>query len=104
MQQEGQISRIPKQVRAMTLREFGKKYEGNVQSALRGYQKERIVAAGGDATLGEIEKSMRKRKWIAPSPKKPVGSSSPGTAKRSRLLPPTVTPSTVCITSLSVRM
>ena len=63
--QEGQVSRIPKQVRSMTMREFGKKYEGNIQSALRGYQKERLVAAGGDATLGEIDKSMRKRKWVA---------------------------------------
>ncbi|KAF8809562.1 hypothetical protein BYT27DRAFT_7187880 [Phlegmacium glaucopus] len=63
--QEGQVSRIPKQVRAMTMREFGKKYEGNIQSALRGYQKEKLVAAGGDATLGEIDKSMRKRKWVA---------------------------------------
>ena len=62
--QEGQVSRIPKQVRAMTMREFGQKYEGNIQSALRGYQKERLVAAGGDATLGEIDKSLRKRKWI----------------------------------------
>ena len=63
--QEGQVSRIPKQVRGMTMREFGTKYEGNIQSALRGYQKERLVAAGGDATLGEIDKSMRKRKWVA---------------------------------------
>jgi len=63
--QEGQVSRIPKQVRAMTMREFGQKYEGNIQSALRGHQKERLVAAGGDATLGEIDKSMRKRKWVA---------------------------------------
>ena len=63
--QEGQVSRIPKQVRSMTMREFGKKYDGNIQLALKGYQKERLVAAGGDATLGEIDKSMRKRKWVA---------------------------------------
>ncbi|KAF8195552.1 hypothetical protein BJ912DRAFT_1021248 [Pholiota molesta] len=63
--QEGQVSRIPKQVRAMTMREFGEKYEGNIQSALRGFQKERLAAAGADATLGEIDKSMRKRKWVA---------------------------------------
>lgn len=49
----------------MTMREFGEKYEGNIQSALRGFQKERLAAAGGDATLGEIDKSMRKRKWVA---------------------------------------
>ncbi|CAA7261343.1 unnamed protein product [Cyclocybe aegerita] len=114
--QEGQVSRIPKQVRAMTMREFGEKYEGNIQSALRGFQKERLAAAGADATLGEIDKSVRKRKWVASqeaeteasgssqpketdhrapknartqlsSPKKVAGSSTgPGTAQRARLL------------------
>ena len=61
------------------MREFGKKYEGNIQSALRGYQKERLVAAGGDATLGEIDKSMRKRKWVASqeTEPEPSGSSQP---------------------------
>ncbi|KAF8908902.1 hypothetical protein CPB84DRAFT_1813168 [Gymnopilus junonius] len=63
--QEGQVSRIPKQVRSMTMREFGVKYEGNIQLALRGYQKERLAAAGADASFGEIDKSMRKRKWVA---------------------------------------
>lgn len=62
--QEGQISRIPKQVRSMTMREFGEKYQGNIQAALRGYQKERLVAAGTEANFGEIDKSMRKRKWV----------------------------------------
>ncbi|XP_006462722.1 hypothetical protein AGABI2DRAFT_207297 [Agaricus bisporus var. bisporus H97] len=62
--QEGQISRIPKQVRSMTMREFGEKYQGNIQAALRGYQKERLVAAGADADFGEIDKTMRKRKWV----------------------------------------
>lgn len=47
------------------MREFGDKYDGNIQSALRGFQKERLAAAGADATLGEIDKSMRKRKWAA---------------------------------------
>ncbi|KAF9475643.1 hypothetical protein BDN70DRAFT_883455 [Pholiota conissans] len=65
MHQEGQVSRIPKQVRTMTMREFGEKYDGNIQSALRGFQKEKLAAAGADATLGEIDKSMRKRKWVA---------------------------------------
>lgn len=65
MHQEGQVSRIPKQVRTMTMREFGGKYDGNIQSALRGFQKERLAAAGADATLGEINRSMRKRKWAA---------------------------------------
>lgn len=47
------------------MREFGEKYEGNIQSALRGYQKERLVAAGVDSSFAEIDKSMRKRKWVA---------------------------------------
>ncbi|KAF9454730.1 hypothetical protein P691DRAFT_691674 [Macrolepiota fuliginosa MF-IS2] len=112
--QEGQVSRIPKQVRSMTMREFGEKYQGNIQAALRGYQKERLVAAGADANFGEIDKNMRKRKWVegveaemeknsnkdgempratktartapSPSPKKMAGSSTgPGTAQRKRL-------------------
>jgi hypothetical protein len=48
----------------MTMREFGEKYQGNIQAALRGYQRERLVAAGADADFGEIDKSMRKRKWV----------------------------------------
>lgn len=63
--QEGQVSRIPKQVRGMTLREFGEKYQGNVQLALKGFQREKIAAAGGDSSLADIDKSMRKRKRVA---------------------------------------
>lgn len=61
------------------MREFGQKYEGNIQLALRGFQKERLAAAGGDATFGEIDKSMRKRKWIASqdTDTEPSGSSQP---------------------------
>lgn len=65
LHQLAQISRIPKQIRNMTMREFGEKYEGNLQSALRGYQKERLAAAGIDASVGEIDRSERKRKWVA---------------------------------------
>jgi hypothetical protein len=49
----------------MTLREFGEKYQGNLQSALRGYQKERLAAAGIDGSTDEIDRSERKRKWVA---------------------------------------
>lgn len=59
------MSRIPKQVRNMKMREFGEKYNGNVQTALRGFQKEKFVATGGDGTLGELDKDARKRKWVA---------------------------------------
>ncbi|KAF9013482.1 hypothetical protein BDQ17DRAFT_1321312 [Cyathus striatus] len=63
LHQEGQVSRIPKQVRTMTMREFGEKYQGNVQEALRGFQKERLAAAGADVNFGDIDKAMRKRKY-----------------------------------------
>ena len=62
--QEGQVSRIPKQVRGMTMREFEEKYNGDIQLALRGFQKDRLTAAGADANFGEIDKSMRKRKFL----------------------------------------
>jgi hypothetical protein len=59
--QEGLVSRIPKQVRAMKMRDFGAKYNGNIQAALRGVQRDKFVAAGAT----EIDKSTRKRKWVA---------------------------------------
>lgn len=49
----------------MSMREFGGKYNGNMQAALRGFQKEKLMAAGGEGTLGEIDKEARKRKWVA---------------------------------------
>ncbi|PBK97641.1 hypothetical protein ARMGADRAFT_987451 [Armillaria gallica] len=106
--QEGHVSRIPKQVRGMTMREFGEKYNGNVQAALRGVQREKLTSAGNDPAFGEIDKNMRKRKWLASqdqeatadpsepralknarleSPqRKPGSSTGPGTAQRARLL------------------
>jgi len=58
------------------MREFGAKYDGNIQAALRGFQKERLAAEGADATLGEIDKSMRKRKWVASQESEPEASGS----------------------------
>lgn len=106
--QEGHVSRIPKQIRGMTMREFGEKYSGNVQAALRGVQREKLASAGNDPALGEIDKNMRKRKWLTSqdqeasadpsepralknarleSPqRKPGSSTGPGTAQRARLL------------------
>jgi hypothetical protein len=49
----------------MLMRDFGEKYGGNVQLALRGFQKEKLAAAGGDSSFTEIDKNMRKRKWVA---------------------------------------
>ena len=60
------------------MRAFGQKYEGNVQLAIRGFQKERLAAAGADATLGEIDKSMRKRKWAA---SQEMDTDAPGTSE-----------------------
>ncbi|KAJ7459801.1 hypothetical protein FB451DRAFT_1341614 [Mycena latifolia] len=102
--QEGLVSRIPKQVRAMKMRDFGAKYNGNIQAALRGVQRDKFVAG---AT--EIDKSTRKRKWVASQEaehdasadsqkasknarmtvslqKKPGSSTGPGTAQRARIL------------------
>ncbi|KAK2465238.1 hypothetical protein APHAL10511_002592 [Amanita phalloides] len=122
--QQGQISRIPIQVRTMTVRQFGEKYNGNIQDALRGVQRERMAAAGLDANA-EIDKSERKRKWVASqevesgplasgsrkdptesrsvknarlmpatSPKKPPPSIGYGNFQRSRLLTSNKTPAT----------
>src|SRR5260221_3408708 len=49
----------------MTLGQCGEKYQGNLQTALRGYQKERLAAAGIDGSTDEIHRSERKRKWVA---------------------------------------
>jgi len=61
MHQEGQISRIPKLVRGITMREF-RKYEGDIQAALRGLQQAKFE----EGPFGvEIDKDTRKRKWAA---------------------------------------
>lgn len=44
----------------MTLRDFSEKYNGDVQAAMRGLQAEKL---GGEVT--EIDKTTRKRKWLA---------------------------------------
>lgn len=56
--QEGLISRVPRLVRDITLRDFVK-YNGDVQECLKGIQRERL---GGDAAT--IDKTTRKRKWV----------------------------------------
>lgn len=58
MHQEGLISRVPRLVRDITLREFAK-YNGDIQACLKGVQKERL---GGEAET--IDKTTRKRKWV----------------------------------------
>ncbi|EPQ54529.1 hypothetical protein GLOTRDRAFT_139102 [Gloeophyllum trabeum ATCC 11539] len=58
MRQEGLISRMPKQLRNMSISEFMDKYDGNVQAATLGVQREKMVA-----DTEEIARSVRKRKW-----------------------------------------
>lgn len=56
--QEGLVSRVPRLVRGITLRDFAK-YNGDVQACLKGLQRERL---GGEAEA--IDKTTRKRKWV----------------------------------------
>lgn len=65
MNQETLLSHIPKSVRSMTMRDFGEKYKGNVQAAVRGVQKAKFVNERGESALEKIDKSTRKRKWVA---------------------------------------
>ncbi|KAG7088490.1 hypothetical protein E1B28_012478 [Marasmius oreades] len=65
LQQEGHVIRLPKQVRNMTMQEFGGKYNGSVEAAMKGLQRERLKASGSGEGIGEIDKSTRKRKWLA---------------------------------------
>lgn len=56
--QEGLISRVPRLVRNVTMREFAK-YNGDVQACLKGIQREKL---GGEAET--IDRTTRKRKWV----------------------------------------
>ncbi|KAF7796267.1 hypothetical protein EIP86_007441 [Pleurotus ostreatoroseus] len=110
--QEGLVSRVPRLVRGITLRDFAK-YNGDVQACLKGLQREKL---GGEAEA--IDKTTRKRKWVESqeteikatetestkgvksarinpmTPRKAPGSfNAPGTGQRSRL-PTMKTPGT----------
>ena len=74
--QEGLISRIPKPVRSMTMREF-QKYGGDVQAASKGLQREKL---GGGPEAAEVDKLARKRKWVA-SQEADAEASGTGTSK-----------------------
>ncbi|KAL5482783.1 hypothetical protein ACEPAI_9378 [Sanghuangporus weigelae] len=54
---EGQVLRVPKLVRGITMGEFADKYNGDINACLRGLQRER---QGGEPTL---DSASRKRKW-----------------------------------------
>lgn len=59
---ESQLAYIPHVVRGMTMAEFDEKYDGDVQAALRGLQKERIAVK-----VAPLDRNEMKRKW-APVP------------------------------------
>ncbi|KAF9049610.1 hypothetical protein BDZ89DRAFT_1098929 [Hymenopellis radicata] len=107
--QEGHILRIPKEVRSMTMREFGEKYNGNVQAARRGVQRERLNSAEEDPTSndldrkrkripsqeddldathsgGESSRATKNARLMEASPQKAGSSTGPGTAQRARML------------------
>lgn len=54
---EGQVLRVPKLVRGITMAEFADKYNGDINACLRGLQRER---QGGEPTL---DPESKKRKW-----------------------------------------
>lgn len=54
---EGQVLRVPKLVRSITMAEFADKYNGDINECLRGLQRDK---QGGEPTL---DPALRKRKW-----------------------------------------
>lgn len=60
MHQEGQVSRIPKLIRDVTIGEFADRFGGDMSTALRGLQAEKLKAAAAEAS----ERSPKKRKWM----------------------------------------
>lgn len=52
---------IPQQVRGLTMREFGTKYNGDIHAAARGVQREKL---GDLAQTNDIDKTTRKRIWL----------------------------------------
>lgn len=64
LNQETLLSHIPKGVRQMTMREFGEKYNGNIQAAVRGLHRAKFVSERGESALEKIDKDTRKRKWV----------------------------------------
>jgi hypothetical protein len=57
---ERQLAIIPHLVRGMTMAEFGDKYDGDVQAALRGLQKERLAIN----VVEPLDRNEMKRKWV----------------------------------------
>lgn len=47
------------------MRDFGAKYNGNVQAALKGIQRQRLEAAAVENGGGGLSETIKKRKWAA---------------------------------------
>ena len=54
---EGQVLRIPKLVRGISMGEFADKYDGDISACLRGLQR---ATQGGEPTM---DAGQKKRKW-----------------------------------------
>lgn len=57
---EAQLSRLPRAVREMSVREFVEVYGGNVERAVLGGQQ----SVGEETEDGKVGKEERKRKWV----------------------------------------
>ncbi|KZT11888.1 uncharacterized protein LAESUDRAFT_641687 [Laetiporus sulphureus 93-53] len=78
LHQESQISRIPRIVRGVTLKEFAK-HGGDIQECVKGLKRELL-----SAEESVIDKSPRKRKWVASQDgaEKAEGSGTAGSSSR----------------------
>jgi len=72
---ERQLAYIPHLVRGLTMAELGDKYDGDVQAALRGLQKERLAV-----DVAPIDRNAMKRKW-APAPEEETDTRLEGQGK-----------------------
>ncbi|KZO96998.1 hypothetical protein CALVIDRAFT_597740 [Calocera viscosa TUFC12733] len=58
LRQESEVTRIPRSLRGMTIREFGEKYNGDIKYCMETMARERL----GEEGLQELDASAKKRK------------------------------------------
>ncbi|EJT98696.1 hypothetical protein DACRYDRAFT_110599 [Dacryopinax primogenitus] len=58
LRQESEVTRIPRSIRGMTVREFGEKYQGDIRFCMEAMARERL----GEEGMTEIDATARKRK------------------------------------------
>ncbi|KZT60127.1 hypothetical protein CALCODRAFT_492890 [Calocera cornea HHB12733] len=58
LRQESEVTRIPRSLRGMTIRDFGEKYNGDIKYCMETMARERL----GEEGLQELDASARKRK------------------------------------------